>query len=170
MRGRGTLRNRQNAKGFTLLEVVVAAGLLGAFTVVGARPIQQALMAANVAADRAAAVRFAASGIELARSRPIENWESGRADMGIPAAEVSTYYDEARKIRLTRSITAAPTVVSPSDQRETWTWTITSTVTWERDGRRAGDGAKVVLISRQSRWLIPGNKDESRSSTGKVKS
>jgi hypothetical protein len=90
--------------------------------------------------------------------------------MGIPAAEVATYYDEARKIRLTRSIAATPAVVSPADSRETWTWTITSTVTWERDGRRAGDGARVILISRQSRWLVPGNHDESKSPAGKVRS
>lgn len=156
-------------KGFTLLEVVVAAGLLGAFTILGARPIQQALMAANVAADRTAAMRFAAAGIELAKSRPIGNWDHRGANLGIPSSELSTYYDEARRVRLTRSITATPVVVNNADQQETWTWVVTSTVTWQRDGRTGDNGAKVVLVSRQSRWLLPENHDESRGTAGKVR-
>lgn len=165
---RGRARNRRFERGLTLLEVIVAAGLLGAFTVVGARPIQQAMMAANAAGDRAAALRYAAAGIELARSRAIENWDMTSGNMGIPQAELTTYYDSARHLRLDRSITAQPLVVSPSNPNEKWTWSITSVVTWTRDGRSAAQGAKVTLVSRQSRWLIRNNSDQSRGAAGKV--
>jgi prepilin-type N-terminal cleavage/methylation domain-containing protein len=108
---------RGKRKGFTLVEVVIAAGLLGLFTVAAARPLQQGVISSALSADRAAAVHYAVSGVEWARARRY----SELAGFG----GTHTWKDEARGITYKRTASkVAKAAMSGSDVL----WLVTSEV------------------------------------------
>lgn len=141
--------------GFTLVEVVIAAGLLAAFTIAAARPIQQAVMSAAISADRGAAVDYAVAGIEWVRGQSSSEL-SPRSNTTV----ASSWADEARGITHRRTVRID---VDTSIGSQPVLWRLTSdtvpvlTSQLPAQVRRLpGMSNPIRIVSYQCKWLLRG--------------
>lgn len=152
----------RRGRGFTLVEVLIAAGLLGVFAVVAAGPVRRAAMATTLAADRAAAVYYTMAGIEWARGCTVSELS------GTGYGGTHNFPDTTRGITFRR--TTSRTGIEPRISGAYVIWRVTSTTapfltgplneSPSRTVRRLGGIASSVstdvkIVSYACQWLLP---------------
>lgn len=144
---------RRTKGGFTLVEVVIAAGLLAVFGVAAARPIQQAALSAALSGDRIAATHIGVSGLEAARALSA----SGLSGM---STNTSNYTDAARGMTYRRTLSKG---VQQSIGGTNVLWWVKVEVRPVLTGPYEADGQEVkrlptmlrpvTIYTLQSKWL-----------------
>lgn len=143
------MAQRLRENGFSLVEVVIAAGLLAAFLVPTVRPVLQLRRSSTIAADRAVAAAFAQAGLEYARSLPPSSFDSGtlRSVQG----QVDPF--EVNGVTFTRHIRVFPMTVGTTSNL---LFRVDSYVEWSRYGRSftySGANRAVKMVSYVARGL-----------------